>query len=332
MAIKSLKEMVRLSALVVSLELVACGGGDGSWCLTMSGSCQAPNVNGTGSNSANNSSTTLFSTAPAAITLTAGSSATYTIGGGMPPYTAASSNINVGRVSIFGETLTLSGVAAGTSRIAIADSAGETTNLGLTVLAQSQAGTALSIAPDAFTVSDCTTNIPFFFNGGVAPYTLFTSDKAHAPVSAAQSSGGRPYFTATVQFNGAMPSTNAFDVTLTVSDSQSRTATATLAVVGSHTCANNLILQAQPAFANIRVTENLSLQITGGSPSATEHNISFIDSGSSISAPTSAFVQVVPGTNTANSISIQGTKSASTMMIVGDPKDGQNAIINITVL
>ncbi|WP_169170278.1 hypothetical protein [Acidovorax sp. SRB_24] len=276
----------RAFTLISPLGLIACGGGDGP------AACNNPNPaicaavgsassGSTGSNNANanQNSELLFTTAPAAITLSAGTSVTYGVGGGSPPYTATSGNINVGKATISDQTLSISGVAAGESPVAVVDSRGKTVTIKLTVAAQGQAGRALSIAPAAITVGKCTTNIPFIFSGGTPPYTVFSSANFDVPVSSPlplDPSVGSFYFNATVQYRKDpknVPGIALFTDTLTVLDSQSRTATVDVTTRVSSDdppCPENP-LKVFPESANFRESQVRIFQISGG----TEPTVTF---------------------------------------------------------
>lgn len=219
----------------------------------------------------------LFTTAPSAVTMTSGGSATYTIGGGTAPYTATSGNTNVATASAAGTTLTINSIAPGTAPIAVADSTGSSVTINTTVLAPAATGIAPSIFPASITTGDCTTNIPFVFTGGTAPFTISTSDTADVQVSAVMPLGSNSFFTASVRSlyltldvqNAAGVPTTSISLpkvaTVTVTDSQSRTATATIDIVTAHLfCPTNALLQATPASANVAVAEVLYFQIVGG--------------------------------------------------------------------
>lgn len=333
-------KLTRLGALVLPLGLVACGGGGGdstsSCTSTIPGFCSSLGASNTGAAATSNNTNTntnagtLFSTAPSAITLNAGSSTTYTVGGGTPPYTATSGNTNVGKASISGTTLSLSGISAGTSPIVVVDSVGKAVNIALTVLAQGQAGTPLSVTPGALTVGDCTTNIPFIFSGGVAPYTVFTSDNFAVPVSSPLPIGANSYFTASVRAlnpnNIVAPQPGAYAATLTVLDSQSRTATATITVPSVHvSCPSNPLLAVFPESANFRLSEIRAFQVSGGASTGRIQSVTFSDASiATVSGP------ITTATDTAT-VNVQALKVGTTLMTISS-SDGQKANIPLIVL
>ena len=266
---------LRAITLISPLALVACGGGGGD----TPGVCNSPNpaicavVGGTSPRS--EVVGTLFTTAPSRVTLNVGTSVTYGVGGGSPPYSATSGNTNVVTASISGTTLSLKGVAANQSSgvinpvpVAVLDSRGQEVGIGLTVVAQAKASNSLSVTPEEITVSNCTTNIPFIFTGGVKPYTIFSSDNFNVPVSSPlplDPSTGSFYFTASTQYpNSTSILSPSRRETLTVLDGLSRTATVTIDAATTGVCPRNPILKVIPESANFRGSEIRSFQITGG--------------------------------------------------------------------
>ena len=109
----SIAQFLRLSILAIStLILVACGGGAGTVGIA--------------------SGTSLFTNAPAAVTLSSGT-ASYTIGGGTATYKSSSSNTNVATTNVKGTTLNIVSVAAGTAQITVSDAAGASVIIAVTV-------------------------------------------------------------------------------------------------------------------------------------------------------------------------------------------------------
>ncbi|WP_169170273.1 hypothetical protein [Acidovorax sp. SRB_24] len=338
---------LRAVALISPIALVACGGGDGP------SACNNPNpavcaaVGGapsgsTGNNNNTNTNTnagTLFTTAPTDITLNAGTSVTYGVGGGNPPYTATSGNANVGTASMSGTTLSLNSIAAGKSPVVVVDSRGKIININLTVAAQGQAGKALSVAPVAITVGNCTTNIPFIFSGGVEPYTIFSSDNFNVPVSSPlllDSSLRSFYFTASTKYGARPGDSIPFEpvkATLTVLDGLSRTATVTIDIPTFNECPKNPILKVFPESANFRASERRSFQITGG-PSPVDPDGRAVPLLLPIVTIDPAFATVVE--RSATSFTVQaaepGALPRSTLMTVATPADGQRTSVVITVL
>jgi hypothetical protein len=171
------------------------------------------------------------------------------------------------------------------------------------------------------TIGDCTTNIPFVFIGGTAPFTIFTSDNISIPVSAALPVGVNSYFTASIKALGNQIA--PIVATLTVLDSQARAATANITIPVVHdSCPANPLLQTSPASANMRASEILAFQVSGGAAlvSAPFHSFKFSD-------PAIATIVM----DSAATFHVQALAAGSTLLTVTSA-DGQNANISLTVL
>lgn len=119
------------------------------------------------------SSTALFTTAAATMTITPGIAyaQTYTVGGGTGPYTVTSSVPSVVTASMIGNQMTITGVqiSAAPTTVTIRDAAGATLNISVT------AGTvALAVNPTAITafIGDKLRGV---VTGGTRPYRVLTS-------------------------------------------------------------------------------------------------------------------------------------------------------------
>ena len=331
----------RLFIVQSALVLGACGGGGSSdhasSCVSgIAGLCSILNPGGSNTPAGAAAISTLFTTAPSKITLASGGTANYTIGGGTAPYTATSGNTAVATATASGTNLAISSTSAGLAPVAVIDATGKTVTIDVTVLGKGQTGTPPSIFPASLKTSDCTTNIPFIFTGGTAPYTVLTSDNVVVPVSVAQPFGPDSYFLASIRSLFLVPDT--FDPvtgkktvvvprieTVTVLDSQSQVATATISVESAHEpCADNPLLQTSPASANAHVTEVLAFQITGGQApftvTSTDANIVKVPVGN-LPAPTFN-AQATPSNRTTQATALLTITSA----------DGQKANIRFTVL
>lgn len=322
-------KLLSTSALFVAVGLLGACGGSGDQAVCGSGIAQVNTMLDTGGCASSTTATAamaLFTTAPSAITLASGGSATYTVGGGTAPYTVTSGNTSEVTTSLTGKALTISGISTTVTigaivetpvPVAIVDSTGKSVTIMVTVLAMGQVGISPSIFPASITVGDCTTNIPFVFTGGTAPFTVFTSDNFGVPVSGALPLGPDSYFTASIH----NPSLTI--ATLTVLDGQSRTAVANITIPSFHSCPTNPLLQTIPASANLRVTEILAFQVSGGpTPAPTVapyHTFKFSDP---------SIATVVMDSSTA--FNVQALKTGTTLLTVTST-DGQNANIPISV-
>lgn len=308
--------ILRMGFLTSPLVLVACGGGGAECTNPNPAICAAVGT----------TSTALYTTATNKVTMTAGTASTYNVGGGRAPYTAISGNTGVATAMISGSTLTISSLAAGTASVVIVDAVGKTIEITATVIAQGNAGAPLSLVPGALTIGDCTTNIPFVFTGGVAPYTVFTSDNFSVPVSSALPLGTKSYFTATIKalnpsnILGLFPA--PYKAVLTVLDSQSQSVTSEITVPTAHvTCPDNPMLQISPSSANFRPSEVLAFQVAGGPSFAAPPSISFSDPS----------IAVVVLNTSGTFFNIQALNVGTTLMTVAT-SDGQKSNVTLTVL
>ena len=98
--------------MILFTALSACGGGGGS--------------------AGNTSGVALFTNAAEKITVLPGAAQTYTIGGGIPNYSATSST-GAASASVNGKVLTITGSGSGKSSVTVTDSAGAKVLIEVTV-------------------------------------------------------------------------------------------------------------------------------------------------------------------------------------------------------
>ena len=120
----------------------------------------------------------LFSTAPSSVTVPVGASPAYSVGGGMAPYTATSSSTSVATVTLAGNSLTVTGVAAGSASILVRDSAGATLKVDVAVPTP-PTSVFFTSSPSAITVSIGSAPA-YSVGGGTAPYTATSSNTSVA--------------------------------------------------------------------------------------------------------------------------------------------------------
>ena len=153
-----MKQLKLLTIIFSVFLLLACGGSNRS-ALTPA----ATPVN-------------LFTSAPSTLNFASGAAAsTYTIGGGVPPYAAGSSNATVATATISGTSLTIAGGAVGSATVMVVDSTGTKIELALTVSTSTPAPALRTTAPSAITLSLGSTNA-FVVSGGTAPYSASSSN------------------------------------------------------------------------------------------------------------------------------------------------------------
>lgn len=124
----------------------------------------------------------LYTTAPSALTLAAGSKPTYTIEGGIAPFIASSSNADVARATVVdGNKLQIEGITAGVSEIYVFDTKGSLTKVSATVGGGTGTVPLYSTAPDSITVM-VGAKPTYQLSGGAAPYMVTNSNVAVATV------------------------------------------------------------------------------------------------------------------------------------------------------
>ncbi len=154
---KHLKILLTISTIFM---LLACGGGNKTTSTTTPDSTTP---------------VSLYTSAPSAVTLSSAATTSYTIGGGVPPYAAGSSNASVATVSVSGATLSISGGTAGNATALVLDSAGAKVELALTVGSSTPSTALRTTAPSAITLGVGVANT-FTISGGTAPYAASSSN------------------------------------------------------------------------------------------------------------------------------------------------------------
>lgn len=194
----------------------------------------------------------LFSTSPAAITLTSGSTASYGIGGGTAPYSVSTSNAGVASVSSSASGFTVTGVAAGAGQIAIRDAVGGVVNIAVTV--SSVANTPVDVLPGDSTGAVGDTLI-FKISGGSPNYTITNNNPSIATVtpSSISSTGGT--------FSAQLLNVGSTLVTIVDSQGQVKKITITATAASS-------LLRISPSVILVAETStnNVDLAIYGGTP------------------------------------------------------------------
>ena len=116
----------------------------------------------------------LFTSAPGTLTVTKDSQTNYSVGGGVPGYSAESSDRRIATVTLSGNTMLINAMAIGATRITIRDAAGATMTVALTV-DSSTPGTFFTSAPSALSMSTGT-SLSYSISGGAQPYSAVSSD------------------------------------------------------------------------------------------------------------------------------------------------------------
>jgi hypothetical protein len=286
----------------------------------------------------------LFTTAPTAVTLPPGGIVTYQIGGGKAPYAVSSVNPAVVTASVNGSIVTIDALwqhtaSSAPTQIAIVDALGQRVTTSVTVLGRDQTGTLPSVYPASITVSDCTSNIPFVFTGGTAPFTIYTGDNARVPVSGPLPFGPDSYFTADVHtladnlppFPVAPDSTTPYKVTLTVLDSQSRTATADVLIGSQLSCPQNLKLEVQAGSTVAKVSEIITFYVSGGKPPYKVTTSNELDAPQTIASADQVVFKDGQYSFDVTALSTGGVSLTGASMITVTSGDGQKKNIVLTV-
>jgi hypothetical protein len=126
----------------------------------------------------------LFTSAPSTVTIAQGASATYSIGGGLAPYSAVSSNTAFASAGIRdGSTLVVGGVAEGEARIVVTDAMGAQVDITVTVARTGVAALATTAPPAISLGVGASGAQTYTISGGTPPYTATSSLPSVATVS-----------------------------------------------------------------------------------------------------------------------------------------------------
>lgn len=117
----------------------------------------------------------LYTTAPSSISVGLDVSQTYSIQGGIGPFTATSSNASVVKAGVSGNTLNITALSAGVADVVIFDSTGASVKVTATVQGGAATIPLYSTAPESITVA--VGAMPTYtIAGGASPYTVTSSN------------------------------------------------------------------------------------------------------------------------------------------------------------
>ena len=168
----STRNILNLVIAAFVVVLVGCGGGGGSAGNTSSSAAPVVNV-----------AALLFTTAPDVLTLGVGAAQEFSIGGGVPPYTAVSNNAAVGTSGVRDARLTIGGVSSGSSEITVRDSLGISIKIGLIVSDGGVRALFTNSASDIVVASGNPNAQIYTVGGGAAPYSATSSNATVASAS-----------------------------------------------------------------------------------------------------------------------------------------------------
>lgn len=190
-------------AALTAAVLAACGGG------------------GSGNTVVSKPGVSLFTNAGSSVTVSAGSTAEYTIGGGgggstFVSYNASTNDTKVATVTVSGSSLKITGVNPGDASVIVTDSSGASVAIAVKVPASALAKVEIN-APTKITLTPGITS-QYKVTGGKAPYRVAVSAPnvvaAAAGMDAVSITAANPG-TATVIVYDALGNSDSFDITVT---------------------------------------------------------------------------------------------------------------------
>lgn len=230
---------------------IVSGVGAGSTVVTIKdsvGASIAVNVTVAGGSTA-----PLYTTAPAAVTLQATMSASYLVAGGVAPYSATSSNPAVLDVSLPpGTNLTLKALKAGTANVVITDAKGTKLPDIVVTVSGGSVSTLYSTAPSSVSMA-VGTSPSYSISGGVAPYTVQSSNVGVVSVT--------PAFPATTSSIFTLTGVASGSGTIRITDSVGTKLDIAVSVAGSSLVD---LSTTAPAAVNLGVNANANYNIIGG--------------------------------------------------------------------
>ena len=198
----------------------------------------------------------LVTTAPSAITVPAGVTpgAVYKISGGVPPYSAASSNVGLVQANVSQTSLSISGIGVGTATVDVVDSVNTKVSIGVTVSTSTATSSSLNVFPAGAsgTVSD---DLNFTIAGGTPGYKITVNNPNIATISATSLSTSGSLLTVSLK--------NVGDTVVTVSDTLGQTTNFPISVGIS---SGQLRLSPATFLVGENETSPISLNIYGGTP------------------------------------------------------------------
>lgn len=117
----------------------------------------------------------LYTTAPSTLSVGVGEAPAYVIQGGIGPFTATSSNTSVAKASVTGNTLNITGMAAGLADVVVFDSTGASVKISVTVPGSPSTVPLYSTAPESITVA-VGASPTYTIAGGASPYSVTSSN------------------------------------------------------------------------------------------------------------------------------------------------------------
>lgn len=268
---------------------IVSGVGSGSTIVTIKDSVGVPiavNVTVVGGSSA-----PLYTTAPGAVTLQATMSASYLVAGGVAPYSATSSNPAVLGAVQTGPNLTLNALKAGTASVVITDAKGAKLPDIVVTVSGGSGSSLYSTAPSSVSMA-VGASPSYSISGGVAPYTVLSSNVGVVSVS--------PAFPATTSSIFTLTGIGSGSGTIRITDSVGTKLDIAVSVGGSSLVD---LSTSAPTTVNLGVLASVNYNIIGGvSPY-------FVEAGDT------TLVTVTPATS---SFQLTGKAAGTTKVFISD--------------
>ena len=195
--------------------------------------------------------TELFTTAPAAVTIIAGDTATFAVAGGKAPYALSTANAAVAKIAITGNDFAITAIAAGSVQVRLVDANGAAVTIAVTVPAPPAGGALFTTAPDTVTIA-AGTSAGYTVSGGTGTYSVTTGNAA----------------VATASLSGGALTVNAIAAgTATIRISDSAGASDSIVVTVSQSSPSAIVVNPNAATGN--VGDTLNFLVSGGTPGYT---------------------------------------------------------------
>lgn len=233
---------------VISLMLLACGGGGGSAGVPVG------------------ASTALTTTATSNLSMVSGGSQNYLVSGGKEPYVASSSNASVAKAAMSGSQLSIASLSPGVASVEIRDAAGTLITVSLTVTDGRSSITLFTTAPSSIIISNGASRT-FAIGGGLAPYTATSSDAtivSTAVLGSTLNLVGLQGGSTTVQVRDAAGSTVSINVKVGSSNNFFTTAPGTLTIAAGSSASFAVTGGSQSYLASSSNTSVANASVGGG--------------------------------------------------------------------
>lgn len=237
----------------------------------------------------------LITTAPASVQLANGATGSYTISGGVAPYSVVTRDIKIVSAAIDGSTLLLKGEGFGSAVTFLRDASGQEVQITVTVGASQGLFTD---APSIVTIPNERLTYTYRISGGSAPYTAKSSDERIVRASVS----GEKLVLESIGFGTAE---------VVISDKDASTVRTTVNVRASQT-----LFTTAPSPVYIVNGESRNYEITGGSQPYTATSTDLTVATATVSGSTLS-IAAVGGGSTTVTVSDRDSKASPIIVNVG---------------